>query len=190
MERNPKCIEMKKIFIDGGARIGETVEVLLDKREDLKGCDVYLFECNSNHFNTLTELSRTNKNYNFIVKNEAIWVENKVMDFFISTDIWGDLGCTLDPTKRERLDLTNPLKVNAIDFSEFLLSFDKNDYIVVKLDIEGAEYEVIEHILNSGAINMVNELFIEWHDHFFNKSSAELKQKLSTYDIIINHNWM
>lgn len=181
---------MKKIFIDGGARIGETVDVLLNKREDLKGCDVYLFECNPKHIDTLKKISETNKDYNFIVKNEAIWVENKIMDFFISTDIWGDLGCTLDPSKREKLDLLNPLKVNAINFSDFLHSFDKNDYIIVKLDIEGAEYEVIENILNTGGISVINELYIEWHDHFFNKSSVPLKEKLSNYNIIINHNWM
>lgn len=32
---------MKKIFIDGGARIGESISELLDKRNDLTGCDVY-----------------------------------------------------------------------------------------------------------------------------------------------------
>lgn len=181
---------MKKIFIDGGARIGETVDVFLNKREDLKGCDVYLFECNPNHIDTLKTLSETNKDYNFIVKNEAIWIEDKIMDFFISTDIWGDLGCTLDPSKRELLDLSNPLKVNAINFSNFLQSFDKNDYLIVKLDIEGAEYEVIENILNTGAINVINELYIEWHDHFFDKSSVLLKESLSNYNIMINHNWM
>jgi hypothetical protein len=62
--------------------------------------------------------------------------------------------------------------------------------IIVKLDIEGAEYEVIESLLESGAINRINELFIEWHDHFFTKSSIPLKQRLSNYNIKINHDWM
>jgi FkbM family methyltransferase len=181
---------MKKIFIDGGARVGETIEVLLNKREDLKGCDVYLFECNSDHKNTLEEIAKTNKNYNFIVRDEAIWKENCEMNFYISNDMWGDLGCTLDPNKRESLDLANPRIVKAINFSEFLFSFDKDDYLVIKLDIEGAEYEVIESILDSGAISRINELFIEWHDHFFTKSSLPLKERLAAYNIKIDNNWM
>jgi FkbM family methyltransferase len=181
---------MKKVFIDGGARVGETIDVLLNKREDLKGCDVYLFECNSDHKATLEEIAKTNLDYNFMVRDEAIWTKNGKMLFYISNDRWGDLGCTLDPTKRESLDLANPRVVNTIDFSEFLLSFNEDDYLVVKLDIEGAEYEVIESILNSGAINRVNELFIEWHDHFFNKSSHGLKERLSKLNISINNNWM
>lgn len=181
---------MKKIFIDGGARIGESIDVLLNKREDLKGCDVYLFECNSDHKMTLEEIAKTNNDYNFIVRNEAIWKENGEMNFFISKDIWGDLGCTLDSSKREKLDLENPRVVKTINFSEFISSFDENDYIIVKLDIEGAEYEVVESLLDSGAINRISELFIEWHDHFFTKSSGPLKQRLSNYNIKINHDWM
>ena len=181
---------MKKIFIDGGARIGESIDELLNKREDLKNCDVYLFECNPAHIETLTKISEENKDYNFIVRDEAIWVDNSKMKFYISIDRWGDLGCTVDKSKREKLDLDHPLSVNAIDFSEFLLSFDKDDYIVVKLDIEGAEYAVIDYIIQTGAIKMIDELFVEWHDHFFEKSSQELKQELSKFDIIVNHNWM
>ena len=74
---------MKKIFIDGGARIGESIEVLLETREDLIGSDVYLFECNPNHIQTLTDISNNNKKYNFIVRDEAIWVEEVNKDFFI-----------------------------------------------------------------------------------------------------------
>jgi FkbM family methyltransferase len=182
---------MKKIFIDGGARIGETIDMLLNKREDLKGCDAYLFECNPNHKSTLEEIAKSNKDYNFFVRDEAVWVENGEMNLFISKDIWGDLGCTLDPSKKEKLDLQNPILVKTINFSEFLLSFDKDDYIIVKLDIEGAEYEVVESILNSDAINMINELYIEWHDHFFvNKNSNMLKSRLAQYNIKIDNNWV
>ena len=86
--------------------------------------------------------------------------------------------------------MDNPRTVKTINFSDFLLNFDEDDYIVVKLDIEGAEYEVIESILDSGTITRINELFIEWHDHFFTKSSEPLKQRLLAYDIKIDNNWM
>jgi REP element-mobilizing transposase RayT len=55
---------MKKIFIDGGARIGESIHELLEKRKDLEGCDVHLFECNSDHIDTLIKIREENKKYN------------------------------------------------------------------------------------------------------------------------------
>jgi len=181
---------MKKIFIDGGARIGETIEILLDPREELKGCDVYFFECNDNHYDTLINIKETNKNYNFIVRTEALWDKEDTMNFYMSVDQWGDLGCTLDSTKREKLDLDNPKQVKTIRFSDFLNQFSDDDYIIVKLDIEGAEYNVVSDLLSSGAINKVNEIYIEWHDNFFNKDSSQLKHELSKLGIIVNNNWM
>jgi FkbM family methyltransferase len=181
---------MKKIFIDGGARIGESIEELLNKREDLKGCDVYFFECNSDHHKKLNEIKETNNQYNFIIKEEALWDKNGEQPFYISIDIWGDLGCTLDSSKREKLDLDNPRIVKTIRLSDFLDNFDDNDYIVLKLDIEGGEYRVISDLINTNKINKINELFVEWHDHFFNTSSQPLKEVLSKYNIKINHNWM
>jgi FkbM family methyltransferase len=181
---------MKKIFIDGGARIGESISVLLDTREDLIGCDAYLFECNPSHIETLNEISNNNKKYNFIVKNEAIWVEDTNKEFFISIDIWGDLGCTLLPEKTEKLDRNNPLNVKCIDFAKFLNSFSDEDYIVVKLDIEGAEYDVLNYLIDTNTITKINELYVEFHDMFFNKNSWEIKNRLSNYDIMCNFNWM
>jgi FkbM family methyltransferase len=181
---------MKKIFIDGGARIGESIEVLLEKREDLKGCDVYLFECNPSHIPTLEEIKNTKKEFNFIVKNEALWVEDIEKDFFISIDQWGDLGCTLLSNKRERLDLENPLRVKCIDITNLLNEFDDNDYVVLKLDIEGAEYEVLRHMLNNNSIEKINELYVEFHDHFFNENSHQLKNELLQKNIKCDFNWM
>lgn len=181
---------MRKIFIDGGARIGEAIEELLDKREDLKGCDVYLFECNSNHIPKLNEIKETNKNYNFIVREEALWDQNGEEKFYISIDIWGDLGCTLHPEKREKLDLNNPKLVKTLRLSDFLDQFSEEDYIVLKLDIEGGEYRVVTDLINTGKINKLKELYVEWHDHFFQVSSHPLKQELTKYNIKVNHNWM
>lgn len=181
---------MRKIFIDGGARVGESIQELLDKREDLQGCDVYLFECNSDHHKTLNEIKENNKNYNFIVRGEALWNKNGEQSFYISVDQWGDLGCTLDSSKREKLDLQNPRTVKTLRLSDFLDEFNDDDYIVLKLDIEGGEYKVIADLINTNKIKKIDELFVEWHDHFFNMSSQPLKDALTQYNIKINHNWM
>ena len=37
------------------------------------------------------------------------------------------------------------------------------DFVVMKMDIEGAEYTVIPHLLNTGAAALIDELFMETH---------------------------
>ena len=181
----------KKVFIDGGARIGESIDLLLKQREDLSGCDVYLFECNPNHLNVLHEISENNLDYNFIVKNEAIWNENGFLDFYTAIDQWGDLGNTLISNKKENLDRDNPIKVKTIKFSDFISQFSIDDYIVLKLDIEGAEYDVLWDLINTNEIIKINELYIEFHDHFFDdKNSIELKNILNNKIKHVNYDWV
>ena len=181
---------MKYIYIDGGARIGESIEIILDKRDELLGCDAYMFECNPLHIDELNKIKNENKKYNFIIRPEAVWVEECEKEFFISVDRWGDLGCTLKSDKREKLDLNNPIKVKCINLSDLVLSFNKEDYIILKLDVEGAEYDILEGMINDNSISMINELYVEFHDMFFNVNSSDLKQKLMNYNIKCDFNWM
>jgi len=54
--------------------------------------------------------------------------------------------------------------VDIIDFSEYLSNkFKNDDYIILKIDIEGEEYDLLEHLINTGNISFINELYCEWH---------------------------
>jgi FkbM family methyltransferase len=181
---------MKYVYIDGGARIGESIPIILENRKELDGCDVYLYECNPNHFEVLDEISHKNKRYNFLVRKEALWVENTFKKFYISADKWGDLGSTLKPEKKEVLDKLNPIEVKCVDISEVLNSFNDEDYIILKLDVEGAEYDILNHIIDNGGINKINELYVEFHDWFFNTSSSKIKSEIMKTNIKYNFNWM
>ena len=41
-----------------------------------------------------------------------------------------------------------------------------NTSIYVKLDIEGVEFEVIDHLIKTGSINLIKELYCECHGRF------------------------
>lgn len=181
---------MKKIFIDGGARVGETLDCFVKKREDLIGCDYYLFEANPNYYDLLDEFAK-NKDYNFFVMKKALWTQDCEMNFYIANDVWGDVGSTLMPEKKEKLDRENPLKIEAINFSNFLFNnFSQDDYIIVKFDIEGAEYEIVPDLIKTGAINLINEFYIEWHDNFFtNIDVNKIKNDLNSSGVNV-YNWL
>jgi hypothetical protein len=59
-------------------------------------------------------------------------------------------------------DLYN--EVDSIDLSDFIKNnFTPEDYIILKLDIEGAEYDVLYHLAQTGVLSYINELWGEWH---------------------------
>ena len=41
--------------------------------------------------------------------------------------------------------------------------YNLNDEIVMKVDIEGAEYTVLPHLINNRAINLVDRIVVEFH---------------------------
>lgn len=39
-----------------------------------------------------------------------------------------------------------------------------HDFVVVKIDIEGSEYDVIPHMVEMSAWKVIDYLLIEWHE--------------------------
>ena len=57
---------------------------------------------------------------------------------------------------------TNPKRAPCLDFSEWIFkNLSKKNYNVLKIDIEGAEYKVIDHLLNTGAHELIDEWLVE-----------------------------
>ncbi len=71
------------------------------------------------------------------------------------------------------------IKVKKVSLSNYILNnFKKSDYIIVKVDIEGMEYDVLEDMIASGAMSYINELFCEWHNKQLVKKTDATKEGL------------
>lgn len=65
---------------------------------------------------------------------------------------------------QRNLDWKNKIKVNSFDFSTWLSENVKmEDYVVCKIDIEGAEYEVLKKCISDDTLKLINNLDIEFH---------------------------
>ncbi len=54
--------------------------------------------------------------------------------------------------------------VPALNFSDFLLrNFRAEDTVIMRVDIEGAEYEVLKSLIVTGAARLVDYIDVEWH---------------------------
>lgn len=72
----------------------------------------------------------------------------------------------------------NAIKVNLIDFSNYLASTScKFEKIIVKMDIEGAEVELLEHLIKEGTINHISILYVEFHSHYQILSQSKITRK-------------
>ena len=57
---------------------------------------------------------------------------------------------------------TEEMRVKCLDLARFILELPK-DEIALKMDAEGAEYEILEHLIATGANEMLSLVWLEWH---------------------------
>ncbi|XP_022881853.1 uncharacterized protein LOC111398920 [Olea europaea var. sylvestris] len=55
-------------------------------------------------------------------------------------------------------------KIQGFDFAEWLKnSVSERDYVVMKMDVEGTEFDLIPRLFETGAICLIDEMFLECH---------------------------
>lgn len=82
------------------------------------------------------------------------------------------------------------IEVHTICLSEILNSLNRSACNILKLDIEGAEYEVISDLISSGQVNIVDQLLIEFHHgvtHFNINDTNEILKKLESAGFKLIH---
>ena len=111
------------------------------------------------HFGTYEKPLERHKNLHLVKK--AAWMFNGDIEF-CGTDYTGS-----GTEQGGRVIECNPkslITVPAVDLMEFLSTLPSDAYIVMKMDIEGAEHTLLPHMLKSGALQKyVHELYLECH---------------------------
>lgn len=165
---------MRKAIIDCGAYNGCSVLKLLKVIEDFSEYEVYCFEILPKFNKILCNMQNMMKNVHYV--NKAVWTKDDNLPFYLSTI--SDDGNSIFSTKTSnKIDTLNPIMVETIDFSQWLLStFDESYNIILKMDIEGAEYDVLEKMIRDNSIARVSKLYVEWH-HFKISDISEARHK-------------
>jgi len=149
---------MKKVFLDCGAHIGESIQTFIRYWSDWKEYEIHSFEANpelTKHFDQFK--SHNNVHFHPV----AVWIDDGMVDFYICSS-HNKVGSSINANKNSLTK--NYINVKSVDIAQFILTtFEKTDHIVMKIDIEGSEYDVIPHLINTGAINFIDEMYIETH---------------------------
>jgi len=157
-----------KIFIDLGAYKGNMIKKAYDRFPDF---DLFVgFEPVPDLYDKIKQ--RFTLNDKIEINKYAVGVENKSnVKLYLNSRIKKNglfigKGSTLFVNKiyGGKIDKDKYILVNMIDFSEYLFdNFKENDYIILKIDIEGKEYDLLEHLISTGNICYINKIYCEWH---------------------------
>jgi FkbM family methyltransferase len=148
------------VAIDCGANVGE-VTVLLARR----GAEVHAFEPNPEAYGVLLERVRGYPRVR--CSRTAVAATDGVGKLYLHQDAASDpvrwsAGSSLYAEKGN-VDRNTAIDVDTIDLSRFIAELGRPVQLL-KLDIEGAEIEVLGRLLDSGQLAGIRHVLVEMHD--------------------------
>jgi FkbM family methyltransferase len=163
----------RKVYIDLGANNGGTVS---EFRKQNLGFIVFAFEPTPR----LAEKLRRDfagPESGVQVMECAAWIADGTIDFYLGTN--SDVSSTVLTRKKTitewEVDYAHAVKVPSLDFARwFKENTSDDDRIIIKMDIEGAEYKVLQRLVDTGLMRRITELRVEWHwDRYPDEVSRE-----------------
>ena len=79
-------------------------------------------------------------------------------------------------------------KVKCFDLSKFILNLKNIETLIIKLDIEGAEFEVLEKIIKDKSYEKITEMYVEFHERFFTGKTEQYRELKNQYIDFFNKN--
>lgn len=180
---------MSKLFIDCGTNLGQGLRQINKSLNFINNSDwiIHCFEPNPN-IDLSKELSDIS---NKIIHKEAVFTENTLLKFRSQNTNGGgsrleDINKLCDPTN-VKLEF---FEVQTCDFTDFFADqVEKYKEIHVKLDIEGAEYPVLNKMKSLGLLKYIDTLYLEQHyrfnylrDEWENNSFSAVSRQISDYE--------
>ena len=169
-----KCRD--KSAVDLGANVGSfTAEIAS------KVFKVHAFEPDPWAFRQLEE--RTKDMDNVVLYNTAVGHGSGTVTLYQhpkmkSNKMLSTVSSIIDESRMVRDDSV-AVKVEKIDFVEFL-SRSNETFGILKIDVEGAELEILERLIDSDQLNRFEYIFCETHE-------PELPHLLARFDALRKH---
>jgi FkbM family methyltransferase len=179
--------QVRNVFIDLGANKGDSVLNFLGlqdvaqggklsklfKKDSIASKDwiIYAFEANPYFNDILNSLSKEiEQKYPHVsfklYKETAAWTKNGFIDFYVdtvnnNTDFWGSSLNKQHPDSKRSGG--KKVQVACKDIAEIINQYNERDLIVVKMDIEGAEYDLLLDFMQKDVLRLIDHIAIEFH---------------------------
>ena len=199
----------RNIFFDLGANVGDSAENflgLLDKVENVNDIKnvipanklkekwiMYLIEGNSRFDENLLKIKQKHSDkHEIIVLNGTIVTDHDgEITFFLDQKNGNQVGSSILENHPDvianKLKQTKP----CVDLARLLRQYKQSDYVVVKMDIEGAEFELLVHLIKENVLGLIDTIAIEYHKYMSPyKSEYALFSKIFKKYNIDEKNWL
>jgi FkbM family methyltransferase len=146
---------MKRVLIDFGAGTGDDIKGFYNLDPKNKTAEVHAFEANP------VRISKLKDRYpNVNIYNAGVGTQNTRMKLY--------LGNTLNTSSflesKKSITTERFHEVEVIDICQWMKdNFNSSDHITMVIDIEGAEYDVLEAMEDQGLWNWISEFYVEFH---------------------------
>ena len=155
---------MRKVFILLGAGSGRDIKAFGGMHQPVSEWDIFAFEANPK----------------LIANLENVYTHATIMPYAAGTkdamvELYFGKHQNNSSVMKEKVNVseTKSTLVPVMDFPKWVEEhFTEDDHIVLCVDIEGAEYDIIDAMIVNHTLDWVNELYIEFHG-----------QKLTNFDM-------
>jgi len=158
----PKEPKTRKVFVDVGAHLGESVKRFYREVPDADEYEIYCFEPDLETFIQLDKNIGHIKNVNLI--NAALGEQDGMIEFYPGEVNDNEGGTSLPSKATGGVRYDKPEMVESICFARWCEN-NLGDYNIAKINIEGGEYDLMEIMLDHGIV--FDKLFIQLHAHKF-----------------------
>jgi len=178
-------ITSSSIVIDIGANEGQEIEALLST-----GCEIHSFEPHPMFFKELYEKYASLSNIH--LNQSAAWKSNGKITLYYKRGVLARNGGASLIKDKTNLDLSLNVEVECIDIAKYISGLNR-EVDLLKIDAEGAEYEILDHLFETDAFQKIKNIHYEDHSRKIHttewrrlKESTLLKYKKN--NTILN-NW-
>lgn len=183
-------LNKKSLVLDCGANVGHISKLL-----SYTGATIISFEPDPVAFKQLTHRCRNRKNITCIQK--GVWDKSSVLKMFTHKEARdGDVSFTVGSSiiaEKQNVDTQRTQDIEVIDLVAFLQE-QKQKVDLIKLDIEGAEIEILKKIIATDTHHLFNRMYVETHETKIPSQKKDLdliKQQLKEKGIEnIKLNWI
>jgi FkbM family methyltransferase len=158
------------LFIDCGSNLGQGFSYFAKFYKPSK-YDYILVEPNPACIPTLSAVAaRLDPSNRAMILNKAAACENGTALFYgLSPQEGGPLseGASTVPnhnTRHYTPSKSAAVKVTTFSLADFIITQSlRYPVIVLKLDVEGAEYQILRHLIATNAVRLLSHLYVEFH---------------------------
>lgn len=171
------------LVVDGGANLGQAFSAF--SRHFPTGAVAFdLFEPNPHCQAVLRTALSGHDGRNVRLHGAALSTRNgETLLYGLADDEGGPLSQGASIVRHQHdifydADPAAAVTVPTVDFCEYLVrQSDRYDAIVVKLDLEGAEIDLLEAVVERGCLHLIDTLYVEFHSHFLSAARRSVERR-------------